>query len=169
MNRDTIASGLSLLTPLIFALLSALVASLSKQIAAHIKDRRAALALELAGTGAASVVADLYQHTVADLKNPAKPGKWDEVTAAAVRLRAVALVRQLYPQAVTVLTQSVADPAHVDVILGHLVEHAVVELKAMTEGPKIDVSMIEHAVGSVSADPPGTRPTSVPPAPSSAS
>lgn len=168
MNRDTIASGLSLLTPLIFALLSALVASLSKQIAAHLKDRRAALALELAGTGAASVVADLYQHTVADLKNPAKPGKWDEVTAAAVKLRAVALVRQLYPQAVTVLTQSVADPAHVDVILGHLVEHAVVELKAMTEGPKIDMTALDGLKVDV-AEQPGARPTSVPPAPSSAS
>lgn len=165
MNRDTIASALGVLTPLILTLLGAIAAYFSRLIAAHIKDRRAALALELAGTGAASVVADLYQHTVKDLKDPAKPGKWDAVTAAAVKLRAVALVKQLYPQAVTVLTQSVADPAHVDVILGHLVEHAVVELKAMTEGPKIDVSMIEG----VSADPPGTRPTSAPPAPSSGS
>lgn len=129
MTRDTLASLATALMPLALTLIAALAAWAARAINAHIRDRRVALAVELAAYGAASVVADLAQHVVSDLKDPAKPGAWNEIAATAVRKHAVARVRDLYPSAVRVLEQAAANPARVDDLLGTLVERAVVDLK----------------------------------------
>lgn len=129
MTRDLIASAATALLPLALLALTALAAWAARLVGRHIRDRRLALAVELAAYGAAAVVADLAQHVVSDLKNPTKAGRWDEVAATAVKLRAIAQVRALYPSAVRVLAEASADPSRVDELLGTLVERAVVDLK----------------------------------------
>ncbi len=142
MNRELVASVVTALLPLALIALTALAARAASIGVRYIHDRRLALAVELAAYGAAGVVADLMQHVVRDLKDPKKQGTWTDVAAAAVRLRAVARVRELYPSAVRVLEQAADDPQRVDDLLATLVERAVVNLKARPSGapPPIEVS-----------------------------
>ena len=130
MSRESIASALLILLPLALTALAALAAWGTRAITRLIRDRRVALALEVIANGAAAIVADLAQHVVADLKNPAKPGSWSSVAAATVRVRAVERVKQLYPAAVALAQEALADPERLNDLLGTVVERAVVELKA---------------------------------------
>ncbi|MDO9016691.1 MAG: hypothetical protein Q8S73_37845 [Deltaproteobacteria bacterium] len=130
MSRETIASVLVVLLPLFLTALAALAAWGTRAITRWVKDRRVALALEVLANGAAAIVADLAQHVVANLKDPAKPGTWSEVAAATVRVRAVERVKQLYPQAVALAREALAAPDRIDELLGTVVERAVVDLKA---------------------------------------
>lgn len=134
MNRELVASVVTALLPLALLALTALAARASTIAVRYIHDRRLALAVELAAYGAAGVVADLMQHVVRDLKDPTRPGAWNDVAAAAVRLRAVARMRELYPSAVRVIEQAADDPKRVDDLLATLVERAVVGLKAHPPG-----------------------------------
>jgi len=143
MNRELVASVVTALLPLALIALTALAARASTVAARYIHDRRLALAVELAAYGAAGVVADLTQHVVRDLKDPTKPGAWNDVAAAAVRLRAVARMRELYPSAVRVLEQAVDDPKRVDDLLATLVERAVVGLKVHPSGPAPPTEIFE--------------------------
>lgn len=74
MNRELVASVVTSLLPLALIALTALAARAASVAVRYIHDRRLALAVELAAYGAAGVVADLMQHVVRDLKDPAKPG-----------------------------------------------------------------------------------------------
>lgn len=157
MPRDSIASLATALLPLVLAALTWVAARVARAITAHIRDRRLALAVELAAYGAAGVVADLAQHVVGDLKDPTKPGTWTQAAAASIRQRAVERVRDLYPSAVRVIDAAAMDPARADELLGTLVERAVVELK----GRSIPGALLLEA----SAPPDAGRPTTAPPAP----
>lgn len=110
--------------------LVALAAWVSSLVAKHIRDKRYGAAVTLLAYGAAGVVADLEQHVVVALKDPAKAGKWTEIAAGAVRVRGVELLRKLYPLAVGFITQVLRDPKQVDTLLGTLLERAVLDLKA---------------------------------------
>lgn len=143
MNRELVASVVTALLPLALIALTALAARAASVAVRYIHDRRLALAVELAAYGAAGVVADLMQHVVRDLKDPAKPGAWNDVAAAAVRLRAVARMRELYPSAVRVLEQAADDPKRVDDLLATLVERAVVDLKTHPPGPSLPTAVSE--------------------------
>lgn len=143
MNRELVASVVTALLPLALIALTAFAARAASVAVRYIHDRRLALAVELAAYGAAGVVADLMQHVVRDLKDPAKPGAWNDVAAAAVRLRAVARMRELYPSAVRVLEQAADDPKRVDDLLATLVERAVVDLKTPPSSPSPLVAVSE--------------------------
>lgn len=129
MSRETIASLGAALSPLVLIVLAAVAARLAALGAKHIRDKRFAAAVELAAYGAAGVVADLAQHVVDALKDPSKPGTWDQVAANAVRETAITRVRSLYPGAVQVLTSALQSTTKVDELLGTLVERAVRDLK----------------------------------------
>lgn len=130
MSRESIASVLLIFLPLALTALAALAAWGTGAITRWIKDRRVALALEVIANGAAAIVADLAQHVVADLKDPSKPGSWSSVAAATVRVRAVERVKQLYPQAVALAQEALANPDRINDLLGTVVERAVVDLKS---------------------------------------
>jgi len=130
MSRDFIASIAPLLFPVVLLALTALAGWVASLIARHITDKRQAAAVTLLAYGAAGVVADFAQHTVEALKDASKPGRWDEVTAASVKLRAIEQLRALYPFAVDTITRMLRDPAKVDELLGTLLEKAVVDLKS---------------------------------------
>jgi len=130
MNRD-LASLAAALLPLVLLALAAFAAWAGRLVSRYVRDRRYALAVELVALGAAGVVADLFQHVVADLKDPSKAGTWNAVAAASVKLRAVARLRELYPHAVAVITGVLADPAKVDALFGTFVEKGVVEMKGL--------------------------------------
>ena len=122
----------ALAVPVCLALLAILAARILRVVTQHIRDRRLALAIELAAYGAAAVVADLGQRLVHDLKDPSKPGAWTPNAASSARLQAIARVRELYPAAVKIITDSLGDAGRVDDLLGTLVERAVVEQKKGT-------------------------------------
>ncbi|TAK27229.1 MAG: hypothetical protein EPO40_16530 [Myxococcaceae bacterium] len=145
MSRESIASALLILLPLALTALAALAAWGTRAITRLIKDRRVALALEVIANGAAAIVADLAQHVVADLKDPSKPGDWTHVAAATVRVRAVERVKQLYPQAVALAAEALANPERINDLLGTVVERAVVDLKA--KAPSKAVEAIGPVIG----------------------
>lgn len=134
MSRELIASTFSSFLPVVLLALTALAAWLASLIARHIRDKRYSAAVTLLAYGAAGVVADITQHTVEALKDPTKPGKWDAVAGAAARLRAIELLRSLYPLAVDFVLRVLRDPKKVDELLGTLVERAVVDLKSQSGG-----------------------------------
>lgn len=132
MTRDLIASATAALLPFVLLALTALAAALAALIARHIRDKRYGAAVTLLAYGAAGVVADLAQHVVAGLKDPTRTGTWNRVAADAVKQEAVALLRSLYPLAITFVTDVLHDPTKVDALLGTLIEREVVNLKALT-------------------------------------
>lgn len=134
--------ALILLSPAVLTLIGALAARLMSLASKSIKDKRVALAMQLATAGAADIVADVFQHSVQALKDPSKPGRWDEVTAAAAKLRAMQMLRTLHAPAVAVLTQALNDPGRVEQILGTLVERAVVDLNAKVKPSASPVNVV---------------------------
>ncbi|MDB4931576.1 MAG: hypothetical protein JWM10_4060 [Myxococcaceae bacterium] len=135
MTRDLVATATAALLPVFLLALTALAAGLAALIAQHIRDKRYGAAVTLLAYGAAGVAADFAQRVVVDLKDPARLGTWNHVVAATVRLRAVALLRALYPLAVDFVTHVLRDPAKVDALLGTLLERAVLDLKTRTATP----------------------------------
>lgn len=174
MIRTLLAqAGPSLLPALVLALI-ALAAWVTSLVANHIRDRRYAAAVTLLAYGAAGVAADFAQHAVEALKDPTKLGTWSAVTGAAIRLQAIALLRQLYPLAVDFVTRVLRDPTKVDVLLGTLLERAVVDLKARVPAslpaslpaPLPAQLRAPETLASLAADPvPLDRPTVAPPEP----
>lgn len=129
MTRDTLATLVTALTPLLLALVGAAATWAAAAVRRYTTSAQITAAVEALTRGAEAVVADLAQHVVADLKDPAKPGDWTEVTQAALRARAVERLRRILPE------QSAAlDRAHghdsTTALLGALVERAVVRGKA---------------------------------------
>lgn len=130
MSRDDVASALDVLSPLIVCVLSVFVARASHWVAAHARDRRLALAFELVAYGTAAQVAELQHDVVDALKDPSRPGTWDDVAAGAVKSRAVGAVKRLYPDAVDVIARAGRSPEQIDAILAAEVERAVAQAKA---------------------------------------
>ena len=167
MLRDLIVRAAPALLVLLSLGLTALVAWATALVARHIRDKRYGAAVTLLAYGAAGVVADLAQHVVDALKDPGKPGTWTSVAGAAVRLRGIELLRQLYPLAVAFVTQVLRDPAKVDALLGTLLEKAVVDLKAKAPaGGAAALALPGESVAELAADPVLlARPTVAPPEP----
>lgn len=153
MTRDTIASLASALLPLVLLALAAFAAWAGRLVSRYVRDRRYALAVELIALGAAGVVADLFQHVVADLKDPSKAGRWDAVAAAAVKLRAVARLRELYPHAAATITGVLTDPSKVDSLFGTFVEKGVVELKGRATSSAVLNEMVVNVEGRATVAP----------------
>jgi len=130
MLRDLFLQAAPALLSMLTLGLIALAAWVTAVVARHIRDKRYGAAVTLLAYGAAGVAADLAQHVVDALKDPSKPGSWSSVSGAAVRLRGIDLLRQLYPLAVSFITRVLRDPAKVDALLGTLLEKAVVDLKS---------------------------------------
>lgn len=128
MTRDTAALFISALQPLLLALVTALAAWAAAQVRRRTQDARVLAAVDTLTRGAEGVVADLAQHMVQDLKDPSKPGTWDQVAQASARTTAVARLRRLLPQDVAALESSVG-PDRATELLGTLVERAVVASK----------------------------------------
>lgn len=128
MSRETVAIIVSALQPLLLALVTALAAWAAAQIRKRTTDARVVAAVDTLSRGAEGVVADLAQHLVADLKDPNKPGTWDQVAASSARATAVARLRRLLPGDVAALESSVG-PDRAAELLGTLVERAVVASK----------------------------------------
>lgn len=128
MSRETAALLVSALQPLLLALVTALAAWAAAQIRKRTTDARVVAAVDTLTRGAEGVVADLSQHLVADLKDPSKPGTWDQVAQASARSTAVARLRRLLPGDVAALESSVG-PERATELLGTLIERAVVASK----------------------------------------
>ena len=128
MTRDTAALFISALQPLLLALITAAAAWAAQAIRRRTQDARIVAAVDTLTRGAEGVVADLAQHVVADLKDPNKPGTWDQVAASSARASAVARLRRLLPQDVAALESSVGSDRATE-LLGTLVERAVVASK----------------------------------------
>ena len=159
MTRDLVATATAALLPLFLLALTALTAGLAALIARHIRDKRYGAAVTLLAYGAAGVVADFAQHVVTDLKDPARPGTWNRVTAASVKLQAVALLRSLFPLAVALVTSVLREPSRVDALLGTLLERAVVDLKTRGVSPvSIGARDIRELTVQVDAGPPAPAP-----------
>lgn len=132
--REIFTALATALLPLAFLALAVLVAQGARALGRYIRDRRYAMAVELVALGAAGVVADLMQD-VAGLKDPSKPGAWNDATAAAMKLRAITRLRELYPGAAAVILAVVRDPAKVDDLFAGFVERAVIDAKAGASKP----------------------------------
>ena len=117
------------LSPLLVLGAGAFCAWAGKLIARYIKDARYATALQVLATGAAAIVADFAQNIVPALKDPNKPGAWDDVAKAELRATAVERLKRLYPQTVALVHESLQDPSQVNSLLGTLVERGVLASK----------------------------------------
>lgn len=128
MTRETAAMLVNALQPLLLALITAAAAWAAQAIRKRTQDARIVAAVDTLTRGAEGVVADLSQHLVDDLKDPSKPGTWDQVAQASARATAMARLRRLLPHDVAALESSVG-PERAAELLGTLVERAVVASK----------------------------------------
>lgn len=135
MTRDLITAASDALPQLIGL---ALVAWGLRALSQWLKDRRVALAMELLAVQAASIVADIAQHFVGDLRDPAKPGAWDATAKATARVRAVERLKGSFPAMVALVREALKEPGQIDDVLGGLVEKAVVDLKG--KGPTVSAA-----------------------------
>ena len=124
MTRETASMLLDALQPLLLALIASVAAWGAAQIRKRTQDARIVTAVDALARGAEGVVADLAQHMVDDLKDPSKPGAWDDVAKASARATAVARLRRVLPKEVSALESS-AGPDAATELLGTLVERAV--------------------------------------------
>lgn len=115
--------------------LAALVAWLSPMIARYVRDKRLALALVVLADTVVKVVAATAQTVVRDLKDPSKPGTWDERAAQAARREAVAQVRILIPDVVATLRAGGRSNADLDHLIATHVEATVLALKDRAQPP----------------------------------
>ena len=109
--------------------LAALVAWLAPLTYRYIGDKRVALALVVLADNTAKVVAAIAQTVVRDLKDPSKPGFWDERAAQAARREAIAQVRILIPDMVATLKAVGRSNADIDHLISTHVEATVLALK----------------------------------------
>lgn len=133
MNHTTLANLLQAFTPLLLALITAASAWAASQIRARTRDARISAAFETLSRGAEGVVADISQNLVKALKDPNKPGTWDEVAKQAAKNAANARLRALFPDDIAVLEAS--RPSSLDDLLSILIERSVVALKRSTATP----------------------------------
>ena len=120
---------LSLAATIVTALLGWMAQALQK----HIKDARLARLLDTVSRLTEAAVANAYQGTVKDLKDPTRPGAFTPGAALAVKTRVIDQVKEAAPQVMREL-QSLGVEA-LDQVLGRLVEKHVVTLNAMTAPP----------------------------------
>lgn len=129
----TPSSGLAALllhlVPLLLLGLAALVAWLSPMIARYVRDKRFALALVTLADTTVKVVGAVAQTVVRDLKDPSKPGTWDERAARAARQEAIAQVRILLPDVISTLKATGRSNADIDHLISTHVEATVLALK----------------------------------------
>lgn len=130
MTRETIATLITALQPLLLAIITAASAWGAAAIRRRTADARITAAVDTLARGAEGVVADIAQHVVADLRDPGKPGTWDDVAKAAARRTAIERLRRLLPGDVAALESHVGVDAAGE-LLGTLVERAVVRSKAV--------------------------------------
>lgn len=127
-TRILLADALSVLAPLVLAVLGWAVARVSAQIRARVRNARLRDVLALTSRVAAAGVAAAYQTTVRDLKDPALPGTWSSTIGQAVKASVIADVRRSIPAALTTLER--LGGGDVGTLLDRLVEASVLELKA---------------------------------------
>lgn len=128
MSRDTLATLVAIMQPLMIALVGAAFTAMARALSHWSKTQRLAALVTTLGIGAEGVAADLAQHVVADLKDPQKPGTWDRVAAESVRSTAVSRLASIFPAEAAALRAVLGDAAARE-LLGTLVERAVVAMK----------------------------------------
>jgi hypothetical protein len=141
--QELFTQCLQALAPLVPAALGLIVASLTPVLHRHITDRRVAGLMEILANVVAIGVANAYQTVVSDLKNPARPGCWDERAAASVKASVIQDVKQLLPRVVSAL--AAAGVKDIDALLSRLVEQSVLELRT-----RIDPRSPAGATGTMS-------------------
>lgn len=128
MSRETVALLVQALQPLLLVIVATAASMAAAWVRRRTQDARVVAAVDTLSRGAEGVVADLSQHLVDDLKDPSKPGTWDQVAQASARATAMARLRRLLPGDVAALESSVG-PERATELLGTLVERAVVASK----------------------------------------
>lgn len=132
MSKDIIVQILGYLIPV---LVPAIAAYLAAVILRRIPDRRLAQALTLVDYLASGVVAEIYQKTVADLKDPTKPGTWNDVAAATAKRTAMEQLRVVGANVISTVVACGMSPASVDGVLSQAIEKAVIDLNTRVEPP----------------------------------
>lgn len=128
--KDFSAQAFIVLQPLLLALLSALVVWASTAIRKHVHNKLAASAFEAIVSTAATVVASASQTVVEDLKNPERPGTWDDNQAALVKAHVMRDLKQLAAKPIEELKSLRSlDAESVQKLLDRLVESQVGQLK----------------------------------------
>ena len=143
MAREIIAQIMSYLIPV---LVPAIAAYLAAVILRRVPDSRIASALSLIDYLAVGIVAALYQETVADLKDPSKPGEWNDVAARAVKTAAMSQLRDVGSSVVEILIACGMAPTKVEVILSTAVEKAVVDLNTKVAPPQTKVALTDVTI-----------------------
>jgi len=126
-SRELLALVAQLATPVFLAGLGVFFAWAKRKLDAATDNQRLLGAVDLLSHGAHGIVATLSQSVVRDLKDPNKPGTWNDVARTAVKDTAVLQLKQLYPHAVAELARS--NPEKVQELLGTFVEAAVLKYK----------------------------------------
>lgn len=126
-SREILALVAQLATPAFLAALGVFFAWARRRLDAATDNQKLLGAVDLLSHGAQGIVASLSQSVVRDLKDPNKPGSWDEVAKIAVKDAAILQLKQLYPQAVAEISKS--NPDRVQELLGTFVEAAVLKYK----------------------------------------
>ena len=166
MAREIIAQIMSYLVPV---LVPAIAAYLAAMILRRVPDRRVASALTLIDYHAASIVAAIYQRTVADLKDPTKPGEWNDLTAVAAKAAAMEQLRSVGSSLASTLIACGMTPDKVESILSASIEKAVVDLNNRVDPPQTRIASTVVSLPPDAVAAPSTTALSKPPiaAPSS--
>lgn len=131
-SRDAVTIALVLLAPTLAVIGARLARRIDLLIETYVKDRTLAAKLVALNHAADDAVAFVYQTMVAALKDPNKPGAWNEVAQHAAKDAAVDAVRRAVPQLVADVGASGVD---VDAVLSQKIERAVVDLNAKVGTP----------------------------------
>jgi hypothetical protein len=102
-------------------------------VRAMIRGRRDRDAHDQIAGSAARIVALVYQEQVSLLKDPSRPGLWDEAAQRAARTRAMEDLRHAAPVALATLAELGYTPADRDAVCLQAIESAVVQLER--QGP----------------------------------
>ncbi len=140
-----LAHALVILHPLFLLGLAALVVYLVPLLRRRLKSKLAADALSALLAVAATVVANAEQTVVANLKDPAKPGVWDDSTKLAIKASVLADARALGAGPMRDLMATGLDPERVDVLLSQMVERSVLDLHARAPQMLTNVGTISVA------------------------
>lgn len=144
--RDCIATGLTILGPVVAGWVLAVAVKVGRLLYTHLKNVWMRALLGILWHYAQIAVATVYQTSVKDLKDPSKPGEWTKLAAAAARQAAETFIRTA---AADVLRQLQKGGEKTDLTVAQMIERAVVELKAQTK-PRGPVQV----EGTVSVRPP---------------
>jgi hypothetical protein len=144
-TREFAAQALQLVLPLFLTLISVAIAYATNWVRTHFKITAQNAAVDAVQTAAETAVSAIMQSMVASLRDPTKPGTWNEVAAESAKAAAIEQVRLLSAQALDRLKASNWSDAQRRALVEGAIERAVIIVKSRTGAAAAPAVLNGHA------------------------